>query len=188
LSVQLIFYVRVEVDSDLNTYSHKSLLLYNLVIMDTRLCKVCNTEKDVDLFEGKIRGRICKECDQKKIRKWQKNHPENMLANARRHIQSGRKRSTRLTDGESYTWKKDQALGIPLGTATHRLRRSLFFALVVKCGENICYRCEEEITSEHELSIEHKVDWLGNSPELFWDLDNIAYSHRKCNKRNFTTN
>lgn len=32
------------------------------------------------------------------------------------------------------------------------------------------------------FSIEHKEPWLHNSPELFWDLENITYSHKKCNK------
>jgi len=39
------------------------------------------------------------------------------------------------------------------------------------------------IDSVEELSIEHKIPWLNNSSELFWDLDNIAFSHLICNTR-----
>jgi hypothetical protein len=32
------------------------------------------------------------------------------------------------------------------------------------------------------LSIEHKQPWEGISTELFWSLDNIAFSHLRCNR------
>ena len=79
--------------------------------------------------------------------------------------------------------KKAVQLGMPWGTAAHRLRQRLFFSLLVKLGENVCLKCGQKIESLYsELSIDHKQDWLDNDPALFWDESNIAYSHRKCNK------
>jgi hypothetical protein len=49
-----------------------------------------------------------------------------------------------------------------------------------------CYVCGETIQSEKELTIEHKTPWLHSDIpiELFYDIDNIAFSHAKCNKSN----
>ncbi len=78
--------------------------------------------------------------------------------------------------------KKAEQLGMPWGTAAHRLRQRLFFSLLMKLGENVCFKCGGQIESYRDLSIEHKKDWLDIDPVLFWDESNIAYSHRKCNK------
>ena len=77
--------------------------------------------------------------------------------------------------------KKSEQLGMPHGTASGRLRKKILYDLLVRLKENFCYQCENEIQSETELSIEHKTPWLDNSPELFWDLNNIAFSHLSCN-------
>lgn len=77
--------------------------------------------------------------------------------------------------------KSDQ-LGIPFGTACHKLRSMIMFKLVKMTGQDKCYKCGNNIASEAELSIEHKTPWLHNGADLFWDLDNITFSHRKCNK------
>ena len=78
---------------------------------------------------------------------------------------------------------KSKALGINIGTATARLRKRVLFSLVCRLGENKCYQCGEEICSVEELSMEHKEPWLqANSPvESFFDLNNIAFSHLRCN-------
>ncbi len=78
--------------------------------------------------------------------------------------------------------KKGEQLGMPFGTAMHKLRKSITFHLLQKLGENICYVCKETIDTVDELSYEHKVPWEGIDPELFWDLDNIAFSHLWCNR------
>jgi hypothetical protein len=75
-----------------------------------------------------------------------------------------------------------EQLGMPHGTATHRLRKSILFHLLKKLGENYCFKCAELIEIVDELSIEHKKPWEGISTELFWNLDNIAFSHIQCNK------
>ncbi len=77
--------------------------------------------------------------------------------------------------------KKNEQLGMPFGTANARLRKNILFSLLARYGENICYQCGEMITSVDQLSIEHKIPWLDNDPKLFWDLDNIAFSHLSCN-------
>lgn len=79
--------------------------------------------------------------------------------------------------------KKREQLGMDNGTASNRLRKMVLFSILKKHGENICFRCNEEIENIEELSIEHKERWLDsdNPIEKFFDLDNIAFSHFLCN-------
>jgi HNH endonuclease len=77
--------------------------------------------------------------------------------------------------------RKSAFLGMPHGTANNRLRKMILFHLLQKHGENICFNCSEKIETVDELSIEHKQPWEGISLELFWSLDNIAFSHLRCN-------
>ena len=79
--------------------------------------------------------------------------------------------------------KKAEQLGMPIGTASNRLRKSIIFNLLKEAGKNFCHQCGGEIESVEELSIEHKTPWLDseNPVELFFDLDNIAFSHLSCN-------
>lgn len=72
-------------------------------------------------------------------------------------------------------------LGMPIGTANARLKKSILFSLLQETGKNVCFRCGNEITSVDDLSIDHKEWWENVNPELFWDLNNIAFSHLKCN-------
>ena len=79
--------------------------------------------------------------------------------------------------------KKADLLGEPFGTAGSRLRKMLLFKYVNKCGETICYRCNTEIKTIDEFSIEHKMSWM-NSPDPkkdFFNLDQITFSHLLCN-------
>ena len=78
--------------------------------------------------------------------------------------------------------KKAKQLGMAWGTAAYRLRQQLFFSLLKKVGENTCFKCGGTIEKVSDLSIDHKKDWLDVDPTLFWAEDNIAYSHRRCNK------
>jgi len=79
--------------------------------------------------------------------------------------------------------KKYKQLGQPFGTATNKLRKSVLFDLLSRHNENICYRCGEIIQTEDKLSMEHKVPWLDSKDPigLFFDLDNISFSHLSCN-------
>ncbi len=77
--------------------------------------------------------------------------------------------------------KKGDQLGMPLGTAYAKLRKSVLFKLVKQTNQNVCFHCKKTIESIDEFSIEHKIPWLDNNPDLFWNLDNIAFSHLTCN-------
>jgi hypothetical protein len=78
--------------------------------------------------------------------------------------------------------RKSAFLGMPHGTAANRLRKSILFHLLQKHDENICFKCSERIETADELSIEHKEPWEGISLELYWSMDNIAFSHLRCNR------
>lgn len=82
------------------------------------------------------------------------------------------------------TDNKTAFLGMPFGTASHRLRKIVLFSLLKKHNENICFQCKKEIETVEELSMEHKKPWLNESIDLFWDMDNIAFSHLHCNCSN----
>lgn len=79
---------------------------------------------------------------------------------------------------------KAAQLGMPFGTATSRLRKQLLFKYVRLAGDDICHVCGEYIESIEEFTIEHKQPWFNRASgeELFWDLDNIAFSHANCNR------
>lgn len=68
------------------------------------------------------------------------------------------------------------------GKAANRLRKEILFSLIEKCGLNFCYRCGKEM-SEDNFSIDHKDPWLhsDNPIELFFNLNNITFSHSVCN-------
>lgn len=79
--------------------------------------------------------------------------------------------------------KKQKQLGMNPSTAQNRLRKLILFDLIKKLKLNKCYQCGEEITESEHLSIEHKIPWLDseNPKELFFDLNNISFSHLSCN-------
>jgi len=76
---------------------------------------------------------------------------------------------------------KSEFLGMPFGTASARLRKQILFYLLVKHNENICYRCSKLIEDIADLSIEHKEPWQNISIKLFWNINNIGFSHLSCN-------
>ena len=75
--------------------------------------------------------------------------------------------------------KKQLQLGMNPSTASGRLVKDLLFNLV---KDTPCFHCGQALTRD-TFSIEHKVPWLdSDSPvELFFDIDNITYSHNVCN-------
>lgn len=79
------------------------------------------------------------------------------------------------------TARKSVFLGLSFGAAAGRLRKLVLFHQLQKHAENVCFRCNEIIETAGELSIEHKQPWEGVSVELYWSLDNIAFSHLRCN-------
>jgi len=80
-----------------------------------------------------------------------------------------------------YTRRND-FLGMNHSTAASKLRKMLLFKYVKLAGHDTCYKCGSKIESIDDFSIEHKKPWLYENPNLFWDLDNIAFSHMRCNR------
>lgn len=78
---------------------------------------------------------------------------------------------------------RSEQLGMSFGKANNILKKSIMFSLIQKCSMDNCFLCGERIKSVDEMSIEHKTPWLRseNPLEMFFDLDNIAFSHLKCN-------
>lgn len=79
--------------------------------------------------------------------------------------------------------KKTLQLGMPIGTASNRLRKLIIFDLLKKSYLNVCHQCETDINSVDDLSIEHITPWLDSEKplDLFFDLNNIGFSHLSCN-------
>ncbi len=82
----------------------------------------------------------------------------------------------------SYKAKAEQ-LGMPFGTACGRLRKEVLFHLAQLCELDYCYRCQKKIRSVSDFNIDHKKEWLHSEEpsKLFFDCDNIAFSHSACN-------
>lgn len=76
---------------------------------------------------------------------------------------------------------RDLELGMNYGAAQGRLYRLVLFTVVQKAGLDTCYRCGKKIKTARELSIDHKEPWYKSDPALFWDMNNIAFSHLSCN-------
>ena len=70
---------------------------------------------------------------------------------------------------------------MPFGTACGQLRKQVLYMVADKAGMLDCFVCSARIEEPDDLTIEHKAPWLDVDPGLFWDLDNIAFSHRGCN-------
>jgi hypothetical protein len=75
-----------------------------------------------------------------------------------------------------------QQLGMSHGAAASRLRKNILFSLLKELNKNACSKCLLLIESVDDLSIEHIKPWENRSADLFWDLDNIAFSHSDCNR------
>ena len=82
--------------------------------------------------------------------------------------------------------KKREQLGMNPATAASQLRKMILFDFVKRLGLDKCYRCGTKIEKKENLSIEHKKAWLDseNPAGLFFDLNNIAFSHLRCNNMN----
>lgn len=77
--------------------------------------------------------------------------------------------------------KRNVQLGMNYSTAAHRLRTDILYAFAIAAGHR-CHRCSKALTRD-TFSIEHKVSWLDSEDplKLYFDLDNIAFSHQSCN-------
>ena len=79
--------------------------------------------------------------------------------------------------------KKIEQLGMFPSTALGKLRKMVIFNLLERLGENYCYRCGKLIESFDDLTIDHKKRWLHGDVSLYWDLNNVAFSHYNCNSK-----
>jgi hypothetical protein len=79
--------------------------------------------------------------------------------------------------------KESIQLGMHYSTAQSRLKKIIIFEMCKKLGLTKCYRCGNEIINAEHLSFDHKKPWLDeeNAKELFWDINNVSFSHKKCN-------
>lgn len=86
--------------------------------------------------------------------------------------------------------KKKQQLEMSVGKANYRLNRSIMFHLVQETARDRCFQCGEIIKDIDDFSVEHKIPWMDseNPKELYFDLDNIAFSHKSCNYSNIRVN
>lgn len=77
--------------------------------------------------------------------------------------------------------KKQKQLGMNPGTASNRLVKDILFSFVQQNG-HVCHHCQKEMTRE-DFSIEHIKPWLDSDDpvRLYFDLNNIAFSHISCN-------
>jgi len=93
-------------------------------------------------------------------------------------------------DGMGGYQKKNRQLGMNVSTASNRLRKLLLFDLAGKLNLLKCYRCGGLIKIIEEFSVEHKIRWQDSKEpaKLFFDLDNIAFSHLRCNIKDSRTN
>jgi|TARA_Y100000034_G_scaffold47492_1_gene58482 hypothetical protein len=81
--------------------------------------------------------------------------------------------------------KMKRELGMSYAQAQSILRKSIFLDLIKKLGQDQCFHCGKKIEDAKYISIEHKNPWLLSSgpKETFFDIKNIAFSHRACNSR-----
>lgn len=76
----------------------------------------------------------------------------------------------------------ESLLGMDVSTATARLKKAVMMDLIRKAGLDSCHRCGKTIEHPDDLSLDHIQPWRRVSADLFWDLSNVAFSHRGCNK------
>ena len=84
-----------------------------------------------------------------------------------------------MTKSKDHKRRKAELLGMPVGTAERQLRKAIIHELARQCGRNICRWCRLEIEEPDELAITHVEDWE-ESPDLYFDLGNVALSHASC--------
>ena len=80
--------------------------------------------------------------------------------------------------------RQNRLLGQNTGGAAYVLYRKLLFKMVQELGRDQCHRCGQEIENYESFSIDHIESWrLADDPKaVFFDLENIAFSHRSCNE------
>ncbi len=77
-------------------------------------------------------------------------------------------------------------LNMEFGKANHRLFRKIMFEWCVQLGLNECTKCHKTINKIEEWTVEHIRPWHSANVDadkkaLYFDLNNIGYSHLHCN-------
>ncbi len=142
-----------------------------------------NQQESAKAYKARIRKEnahlICPTCD--KMAKDEgslEEHLQTHQMNEGKSLYQKYRRGTKAL--RDYEESKNKFLGLNHGTARNQLKNLFLFKLIVETGRNQCHRCGNPMTAE-DFSIEHIKDWLWVDPTLFWDLNNISFSHRKCN-------
>ena len=80
------------------------------------------------------------------------------------------------------TKKKTEQLGMSYGKASGKLVKDILWYLITQTNQTICCKCKKEMDRD-TFSIEHLIPWLDSEDpvKLFFDLENISFSHLKCN-------
>ena len=78
--------------------------------------------------------------------------------------------------------EKEYQLGMTYGKAYNRLLKDILWMLIVEADRYKCCRCGQCMTRE-DFTIEHIEPWLHSEDpiKLFFSLENIGFSHYKCN-------
>ena len=78
--------------------------------------------------------------------------------------------------------KKKLQLGMNPSTASGRLVKDVLWRLIQQTNQCTCCKCGEPMSRE-TFSIEHIVPWLDSEDPvgLYFDLENISFSHLRCN-------
>ena len=84
-----------------------------------------------------------------------------------------------MTKSKDIKRQKADLLGMPVGTAERKLRKSIIHELASQLGKNHCRFCNSSIEKPDDLAITHVKDWE-DDPDQFWALTNIAFSHVSC--------
>jgi len=79
--------------------------------------------------------------------------------------------------------KETEQLGMSPGKARNILVNKVLFEYCKALGKTTCHRCGTEVLSYSDLGLDHIKPWRNepNAKELYFDVDNIAISHRGCN-------
>ena len=92
-------------------------------------------------------------------------------------------KESEMTASDISNQRRAEMLGMPFGTATNKLRKSIIMHLAQQLEMDKCFKCGDLIQTIEEWSIEHKKSWYraDNPKQAFFDLKNIAFSHLRCN-------
>jgi len=93
-----------------------------------------------------------------------------------------------LLDDRSYNYpmattieRRVEQLGMSFGAAANRLKKMIMYQMAGQLGRLTCFRCGTHIATVDEFSVDHKESWLDENADLFWSLENVAFSHLACN-------